>query len=64
MHAERRFTIFVDVPSENGMNEESDEAEEATALLFGIPWELIHNGENYLFQGAGSVRTRRQLPNK
>lgn len=63
MHAERRFTIFVDVPSETGVKE-PDETEEAAALLLGIPWELIHNGESYLFQGSRSVRTRRQLPNK
>lgn len=60
--AERRFTIFVDIPPTNsGLKQEQDETEEAAALLMGLPWELIHDGENYLFQGANSVRTRRRL---
>jgi hypothetical protein len=28
-----------------------------------LPWELIHDGQGYLFQGARGVRVRRRLPN-
>ncbi|RLC12715.1 MAG: hypothetical protein DRI57_17415 [Deltaproteobacteria bacterium] len=60
--AECHFTIFVDIPpTNNGLKQEQDETEEAAALLMGLPWELIHDGENYLFQGANSVRARRRL---
>jgi hypothetical protein len=31
-------------------------------LLLSLPWELIHDGESYLFRGARGVRVRRQLP--
>lgn len=60
--AERRFTIFVDIPSsDEGAKDEWNEEEEAAALLMGLPWELIHDGSDYLFHGARSVRARRRL---
>ncbi|OQY54585.1 MAG: hypothetical protein B6245_21010 [Desulfobacteraceae bacterium 4572_88] len=54
--AERRFSIFVDFDS----SEDDDEAGEAANLLTGLPWELIHDGNDYLFQGARSVRSQRR----
>src|SRR6185503_15813789 len=30
--------------------------------LLEVPWELLHDGEAYLFQGAKPVRVRRRLP--
>ncbi len=60
--AERRFTIFVDSRPDRGVRGEWDEADEAAALLLGVPWELIHDGDDYLFHGARSVRARRRLP--
>ena len=38
-------------------------AKEAATLLLGLPWELLHDGDGYLFQGAQPVRVRRRLPN-
>ena len=35
---------------------------EAATLLLGLPWELLHNGSSYLFQGAKPTRVRRRLP--
>jgi hypothetical protein len=37
-------------------------AREAATLLLGLPWELLHNGNSYLFQGAKPTRVRRRLP--
>ena len=36
---------------------------EAATLLLGLPWELLHDGDGYLFQGAKPTRVRRRLPN-
>ncbi|MDM8522494.1 toll/interleukin-1 receptor domain-containing protein [Desulfococcaceae bacterium HSG8] len=63
IHAERRFSVFVDSQLIKGASKEKQyEAEEATALLLGLPWELMHDGKSYLFQGARSVRSRHRLP--
>ncbi|HYI08926.1 MAG TPA: CHAT domain-containing protein, partial [Thermoanaerobaculia bacterium] len=35
----------------------------AATLLLGLPWELLHDGQRFLFQGAKPVRVRRRLPN-
>jgi tetratricopeptide (TPR) repeat protein len=35
---------------------------EAATLLLGLPWELLHDGNSYLFQGAKPTRVRRRLP--
>jgi tetratricopeptide (TPR) repeat protein len=37
-------------------------AKEAATLLLGLPWELLHDGDGYLFQGAKPTRVRRRLP--
>ncbi|HLE82709.1 MAG TPA: TIR domain-containing protein [Thermoanaerobaculia bacterium] len=39
------------------------QADEAATLLLALPWELLADGEGYLFQGARPVRVRRRLPN-
>jgi TIR domain len=63
-HAGRRFSVHVDPALEDGAPEtEVKTAQEAATLLLGLPWELLHDGENYLFQGAKPTRVRRRLPN-
>jgi hypothetical protein len=59
---ERRFTVKVDRELLEPTDERRAEADEAAAILLGIPWELIHDGNGYLFQGARAVRVRRSLP--
>jgi hypothetical protein len=54
----RRFSVLVDEVS----LETAEDAGEAATLLLSLPWELIHDGESYLFRGARGVRVRRQLP--
>lgn len=53
---ERRITINVDDRKSNA------EDKDAAALLFGLPWELLHDGNSYLFDGAVKARVRRTLP--
>jgi len=48
-----RFSIMVDRESGTGATE-----------LLSIPWELLHDGDAYLFKGAHPVAIRRQLPNE
>lgn len=63
-HARRRFSIYVDTALEAGAPEtEIAAAREAATLLLGLPWELLHDGGAYLFQGAKPTRVRRRLPN-
>jgi tetratricopeptide (TPR) repeat protein len=60
----RRFSVQVDVALEAGTPAaEMETARESATLLLGLPWELLHNGNNFLFQGAKPVRVRRRLPN-
>ena len=62
--AKRRFSILVENTSEAGAPEaEVVSAREAATLLLGLPWELLHDGYGYLFQGAKPTRVRRRLPN-
>ena len=37
---------------------------EAATVLLALPWELLHDGRSYLFQGQHAVRVRRRLPNR
>jgi len=53
---ERRITINVDDRKSGA------EGKDAAALLFGLPWELLHDGNSYLFDGALKARVRRTLP--
>ncbi len=61
--AGRRFSVHVDVALEAGAPEaEAKAAQEAATVLLGLPWELLHDGKRYLFQGAKPTRVRRTLP--
>ena len=63
-HAGRRFSVHVDTALEDGAPQvEEESAHEAATLLLGLPWELLHNGDGFLFQGAKPTRVRRRLPN-
>jgi tetratricopeptide (TPR) repeat protein len=62
--AGRRFSVLVDDALEAGASEQDvTAAREAATLLLGLPWELLHDGEGYLFQGAKPTRVRRRLTN-
>ena len=60
----RRFSVWIDdsVLAGSSKNEEIQTKQAATTLL-SLPWELLHDGNAYLFQGAKPVRVRRRLPN-
>jgi len=61
--AERRFSIFVDDRAPEGSSEEEQvAANEAASALLSLPWELMHDGRSFLFQGKNAVRVRRCLP--
>ena len=61
--AGRRFSVHVDTALEAGATEaDVRSAKEAATLLLGLPWELLHDGKSYLFQGAKPTRIRRRLP--
>ncbi|HEU4833729.1 MAG TPA: AAA-like domain-containing protein [Pyrinomonadaceae bacterium] len=63
--AGRRFSIYVDSEPEPGASDaDAKTAKEAAALMLALPWELLHDGNGYLFQGAKPVRVRRRLPNR
>ena len=60
----RRFTVFVDAQWVKGTGKDTQaEANEAAALLLGLPWELLHDEAGYLFRGGKPVLVRRRLPN-
>jgi len=65
-----RFTVFVDpAPFDPKLSKKKagrlkEDADEASALLLGLPWELLHDGKGYLFKGARPVYVRRRLPNR
>lgn len=62
--AERRFSVLVKNNWVAGTDPAAVEtAREAATLLLSLPWELLHDGAGYLFQGAKPVRVRRRLPN-
>jgi tetratricopeptide (TPR) repeat protein len=62
--ADRRFSIHVDAALEAGASAaEIEIARESATLLLGLPWELLHDGNGFLFQGAKPTRVRRRLPN-
>ena len=63
-HAGRRFSVHVDAALEAGTPEaDVATAREAATQLLGLPWELLHDSDGYLFQGAKPTRVRRRLPN-
>ncbi len=63
--AERRFSVLVDsdLPEGNAVEVQAV-AHEAATVLLALPWELLHDGRSYLFQGQHAVRVRRRLPNR
>ncbi|MCX6583572.1 MAG: tetratricopeptide repeat protein [Candidatus Aminicenantes bacterium] len=62
---ERRFTVYVNASLVKGTEAgKQAEANEAGSLLLALPWELLHDGRSYLFQGAKPVQVRRRLPNR
>ncbi len=62
-HAGRRFSVHVDATLEAGAPDaDVKTAKEAATLLLGLPWELLHDGQGFLFQGAKPTRVRRRLP--
>ena len=63
--ASRRFSVSVDDSLLLGSSEaEKNLAQEAATALLALPWELLHNGDGFLFQGGRPTRVRRRLPNK
>lgn len=61
----RRFSVQVDPLLPDGSDPERQEnALEAATRLMALPWELLHDGGAYLFQGAEPVAVRRRLPNR
>ena len=61
--AGRRFSVHVDAaPDADASDADVKAAKEAATLLLGLPWELLHDGEKHLFQGAQPARVRRRLP--
>lgn len=63
--AERRFSVLIDSDLPEGSStDEQARALEAASSLLTLPWELLHDGRSYLFQGKHSVRVRRRLPNR
>ncbi|MBL8190327.1 MAG: TIR domain-containing protein, partial [Acidobacteria bacterium] len=61
--AGRRFSVHVDASLEAGASEDDVKiAKEAATLLLSLPWELLHDGKSFLFQGAKPARVRRRLP--
>jgi tetratricopeptide (TPR) repeat protein len=62
-HAGRRFSVQVDAAVDAGASEADVlSAKAAATALLGLPWELLHNGKAFLFQGAQPTRVRRRLP--
>src|SRR6185436_14632544 len=62
-NADRRFSVYLDVALEAGLPEaDVKAAKEAATLMLALPWELLHDGKSYLFQGAKPARVRRRLP--
>src|SRR6185295_7033252 len=52
-----------DAVADKSVRTPEDAVHEAATLLLGLPWELLHDGDGYLFQGAKPTRVRRRLPN-
>jgi len=61
--ARRRFSIQVDATPQTGAAAgDIKAARESATLVLGLPWELLHDGDRFLFQGAQPTRVRRRLP--
>lgn len=63
--AARCFSIVIDSAMPEGASKDQQAtANEAASELLSLPWELLHDGRGYLFQGARATRVRRRLPNR
>lgn len=63
--AARHFSVLVDSDLPDGSAAEAQAvAHEAATVLLALPWELLHDGRSYLFQGRHAVGVRRRLPNR
>lgn len=67
--SDRRFSVHLDLDAtlEAGAPQAEaraaeEAAKEAATTLLGLPWELLHDGGGFLFQGARPTRVRRRLP--
>ena len=61
--SQRRFSVLVDDPlHDDSSTAKPRQARVAATQWLSLPWELLHDGQGYLFQGARGVRVRRQLP--
>ena len=61
----RRFSVQVDAePLEGTDQAEAALFREAASDLLSLPWEILHDGDGFLSQGANGVRVRRRLPNR
>jgi len=64
LEASRRFSVCVDRQLPEGSEAEAQAiANEAASDWLRLPWELLHDGRGYWFQGKYPVRVRRRLPN-
>ena len=63
-NASRRFSVSVDPSLVAGASAaETTASQEAATALLALPWELLRNGDGFLFQGARPTLVRRRLPN-
>ena len=62
--SQRRFSVLVDDTSAGSAAAPHSQARVAATQWLALPWELLHDGQGYLFQGARGVRVRRQLPGR
>ncbi len=61
--SQRRLSVLVDERSLEGADEAAQrQARQAATQWLALPWELLHDGDGFVFQGARGVRVRRQLP--
>jgi tetratricopeptide (TPR) repeat protein len=64
-NVERRFSIKVDADLPEGAEQDAQSAANmAASELLSLPWELLHDGRGFLFQGKHAARVRRRLPNR
>ncbi|MGH6819230.1 MAG: CHAT domain-containing protein, partial [Methylocella sp.] len=50
-------------PEAGTSDSDAEQSREAATRLLALPWELLHDGDSFLFQGARPTRVRRRLPN-
>lgn len=62
---ELRFSVLVDKePPSDATKKKKETTEKAATQLLSIPWELLHDEDAYLVQGARPVGIKRRLPNR